>query len=98
MILTISPIAIWFIAGFIAAIMILKYGVTMLWNFWKLLYTLYAVLYYRPKVNRYKKLLIKRGWIQKNEYSEFAEWEHPQKGQKMFYTACCEEAGKKINI
>jgi hypothetical protein len=98
MTLTISPIVIWFIAGFIAAIIIFKYGIKILWNLWKLLFTLHDVLIYNPKVNRYKKLLLKRGWIQKNEYSEFGEWEHPEKGQKMFYNAVCLETGKKPNI
>ena len=91
-------IIIGFITGFIIGVILKKYGMKILWNLWKLLYTLYAVLYYRPKVTRYKKLLIKRGWFQKNEYSEFGEWEHPQKGQKMFYAAICLETGKKINI
>jgi hypothetical protein len=98
MTLTISPIVIWFILGFILGIILKKYGVKILWNIWKLLFTLYAALYYRPKVRRYKKLLIKRGWKPCSEYRYYTEWEHPQKGKKYFYTACCEEAGKKVRI
>lgn len=91
-------IIIWFIVGLILGFILKKYGAKILCNLWKLFFALYVAIYYRPKVNYYKKLIIKRGWKSCSEHDHFAEWEHPVKGKKYFYDACCEEAGKKLTL
>ena len=61
-------------------------------------FSIWAAIYYRPKVRRYRKLIERRGWTQANPYDAFAEWSHPEKGTKYFYSAVCLEAGKKVRI
>jgi hypothetical protein len=89
--------AIWFLIGLGLGIIVKKYGVKIVWNLWKLFYTLYVSLYYRPKVRYYKKLIIKRGW-KPCSIDGFSEWEHPQKGKAFFYNAVCLETGKNPRI
>jgi hypothetical protein len=60
-------------------------------------YSVWAAVYYRPKIRRCRKFIERRGWKQTG-YDEFAEWSHPEKGTKYFYSAVCLEAGKKVRI
>ena len=88
---------LYFIVGFLIGILFKIYRHAILFYLNKAYYFLLFTLYYRPKVRKYKRLIEKRGWKQKNS-DPYAEWEHSKKGTKHFYSAVCLETGKEVRI
>jgi hypothetical protein len=51
---------------------------------------IYGAVYYRPKIRKYQRLLIKNGWeLTSSSNAVYQRWNHPNHGEQTFHTACC---------